>query len=508
MKNKINNVLIVDDIEHNRNILKDWVEILGHEYEEADNGRVALEKIKVKKTDLILLDIMMPVMDGLTMLKHLKSSKETKDIPVLIISSDSEIGTIVDCVNAGADDYLVKPFVPEILRARISSALEKKNLHDLEKEFIKHINQTNSFLQEKITKQAGIITETGLYTETDLYGIITDTSDSFCELSGYSKEELIGKPHSIIRHEDMSSTIFKDMWSKFENQNSWNGDILNKKKNGEIFWVRSHISPLYDKNKSHIGYISSRVDITSLKEVGKQDMLIKSQEKLAILGDMFGAISHQWKQPLQIIAITMANIKMKLELGILEDSDVSKCADNIDDTVQYLSDTMDTFKHYVQGKKELKNFPIQDELHKVVSILEPIMKSKGINLKCNYKEIENIYVKMFTNELSQVIMVLLNNAKDVLLEKSVEKPWVNLMLSSDEANNKVCITVEDNAGGIPDEISTKMFNKYFTTKDDSNGTGLGLYMSKEIVEDSLNGKIWFKNTANGAKFYIDLPLKS
>ena len=153
MNTKKSIIMVVDDIELNRNVLKDWVEVLGHDYMEADNGKSALEKIEVKKPDLVLLDIMMPVMDGITMLKHLKSRNETKDIPVLLVSADANSDTIVKGIQSGADDYLVKPFKPAILKARIASSLEKKILRDLEKEHIKQIRDINENLKQLVDDQ-------------------------------------------------------------------------------------------------------------------------------------------------------------------------------------------------------------------------------------------------------------------------------------------------------------------------------------------------------------------
>jgi PAS domain S-box-containing protein len=358
-------------------------------------------------------------------------------------------------------------------------------------------------LNEKLKEQAYTISEHSIYSQTDLKGIITYASDAFCELSGYSKDELIGHAHNIVRHPDMPSSTYKEIWKKLKNEESWDGEILNKKKDGTPYWVYSMIAPNYDNNKL-IGYISTRVNITSQKEIEVQNELLKEQEKLALLGEMFGNIVHQWKQPLSVISAATNGMKVKSQLGKLDESAVDQYADSVERSIQYLTETIDTFKDYVQGKKEFKNYPIQHEIEKVITIMQPMIKAHNITFISNLDKIEYVYVDSVTNELAQVLMVLFSNAKDIFEERDTQEPWIKLELLKHE--DKVVLSVEDNAGGVPDNVLPQLFKKYFTTKDDNKGTGLGLYMSKEIIEESLHGKLYVKNTENGAKFFIELPL--
>jgi C4-dicarboxylate-specific signal transduction histidine kinase len=139
----------------------------------------------------------------------------------------------------------------------------------------------------------------------------------------------------------------------------------------------------------------------------------------------------------------------------------------------------------------------------VLDILDASFTNNFITIK---KDIcgEPIKTKLVLGELSQVIINILNNAKDVLHNKIEEDKWVEIKCIQEDG--RVIITIEDNAGGIPDEIMPKIFDPYFTTKHQSQGTGIGLYMSKRIIENHLNGKLYAKNTKNGAKFIIDIPL--
>ncbi len=358
-------------------------------------------------------------------------------------------------------------------------------------------------LNDQLEEQARIISKNSIYSQTDLKGIITDASDAFCELSGYSREELIGKPHNIVRHPDMPSSTFKEIWNRLKNEESWDGEILNRKKDGSPYWVYSMIAPYSEGNKL-VGYISNRVNITSEKEIELQDRLLREKEKLSLLGEMFGNITHQWKQPLGVISAASNGMRFKSQLGTLDASTVDQYTNSIEKSIQFLTETINTFKNYVQGKKEFKHYPLQEEIEKVLTIMEPMIKDNNITFISNLHDMKEVSLGMTTNELAQVIMVLISNAKDIFEEKNTQEPWIRLELLKDE--EKIVLSVEDNGGGIPDEILPQLFSKYFTTKDEHKGTGLGLYMSKEIIEESFNGKLYVKNTENGAKFFIELPL--
>jgi len=152
MKN-VSNILIVDDLEQNRFILKEILTTLGHQSIEAENGKEAMEILNQTDIDLILLDFMMPDMDGEAVLTRVKESATLKAIPVLMISAIDEMDQIVRCIELGADDYLAKPFSPVILRARIKSCLQKKYFYDKEKEYLDQIEENNSLLEEKVATQ-------------------------------------------------------------------------------------------------------------------------------------------------------------------------------------------------------------------------------------------------------------------------------------------------------------------------------------------------------------------
>lgn len=160
--------------------------------------------------------------------------------------------------------------------------------------------------------------------------------------------------------------------------------------------------------------------------------------------------------------------------------------------------------NYIQGGNEEKEINLQDEVNYSLNIVDVMLKDKHIKLINNINDAPEIKVNLVLGELPQIIVNIINNAKDALLEKNIQYPWIKITL--EKQNDYARITIEDNAKGIPENILQNIFEPYFTTKHKSLGTGLGLYMSYKIVNENMNGKLYVKNTENGANFFIQIPL--
>ena len=239
-----------------------------------------------------------------------------------------------------------------------------------------------------------------------------------------------------------------------------------------------------------------------------QEQLYKS-EKLASMGEMIGNIAHQWRQPLSVITIGITAIKIEKELDILEDKHFYKICDLINNNAQYLSRTIDDFKNFIKGEKVRENFNIFDNINSFIHLIEGTAKNNNINIILDIDK--NIQMESYPNELIQCYMNIFNNAKDILLEKNIETKLFFINVYEDE--KKVSIELKDNAGGIKDDIITKIFEPYFTTKDKSMGTGLGLYMSYKLITKGMKGIIEVKNSEyiyndkvyKGALFTLVIP---
>lgn len=263
-----------------------------------------------------------------------------------------------------------------------------------------------------------------------------------------------------------------------------------------------------DKKTKELQDINENLEFKVKEEVDKNiihELKILKQTKQAALGDMIGNIAHQWRQPLSIMSSVASGIKMKQEFGMLDKETIGEGMDSIIIKTQYLSETVETFRNYLKEKKEKREVVLQDRINLAMAITKTALRDNHIELKNNIDEIEPIKIKLVAGELSEVLINLINNAKDVLLEREIKEPWIEIKLSKQK--DQILITIEDNGGGIRKEVFPKIFDQYFTTKDDSKGTGLGLHMSKKIIEESIKGKLYVQNTKSGAKFFIELPLK-
>jgi len=236
----------------------------------------------------------------------------------------------------------------------------------------------------------------------------------------------------------------------------------------------------------------------------EKDQQLFETTKMAAIGEMIGNIAHQWRQPLSTISMESNNILVDIELEMLDKNTLKEASLNIIKQTQYLSQTIDTFRDFVKEKKELKEAILQESIDRALHIMSATLQNNFIELQNNINYDDPIKITLIESELSEVIINILNNAKDILLEKNIKDKWIKISL--EKTNTQVVITIEDNGGGIADDIMPKIFEPYFTTKHQNQGTGLGLHISYKIIVDSLKGKLYAKNTENGAKFFIELPL--
>ncbi|MEA3499134.1 MAG: FIST N-terminal domain-containing protein [Campylobacterota bacterium] len=238
--------------------------------------------------------------------------------------------------------------------------------------------------------------------------------------------------------------------------------------------------------------------------VKDQEKHLFAQAKMASMGEMIGNIAHQWRQPLSTISTIATSAQVQNDLGILDNDSFSTNTSKIVENVNYLSDTINIFRDFLKDDNELKSHNLQDIIKQVLVIVGAGLKDNHIELDKEINQDENISINMVSGELSQVIINIINNAKDAILDNNIQNGIVKLKCYRKE--NVAYIEIVDNAGGIPEHVLPKIFDPYFTTKDSSKGTGLGLHMSYDIITKHMDGKIYAINQDNGAKFYIELPI--
>jgi len=250
------------------------------------------------------------------------------------------------------------------------------------------------------------------------------------------------------------------------------------------------------------------------KEVEKnreKDQKLLTQSRYAGMGEMIGNIAHQWRQPLSAISSTATGMNVQVQLGLASNEEIVEAFTNIMHYTQFLTQTIEDFRGYLKNDKEKKEFDMFENLVVTLSIINASYTDNHIKMYLK----DNIFTSQcfgFPNELSQVFLNILNNAKDALIShQSENERRVYVDILEDATYNIVMII--DNAGGIPSEIMNKIFDPYFTTKHQSQGTGIGLYMSKDIVEKNMKGELSVQNVEitieglsyKGACFKIAIP---
>jgi len=236
-----------------------------------------------------------------------------------------------------------------------------------------------------------------------------------------------------------------------------------------------------------------------LKDLRVKDEQLLQQSKLAQMGDMISMIAHQWRQPLNTISASSINLSLLSSMQMLEDSKVQEDTAFIQNQCQIMSKTIDTFMNFVKPSKKSTKFYFKNSIDSILNIMGTQLANH--NIEINVESVDDD-LSMIGHEdlLEQVIINILSNARDAFEEISVDKKFINIKI--DSKHNVPIITIEDNAGGVPKEIADKIFNPYFTTKEQGKGTGLGLYMSKDIMQKSFGGDLKLDILESGSRFTL------
>ncbi|KAB7889442.1 PAS domain-containing sensor histidine kinase [Poseidonibacter ostreae] len=347
---------------------------------------------------------------------------------------------------------------------------------------------------------------------TDKYTNIIDVNNSFEKITAYSKLEVVNKRINLLKSNLHDKNFYKKMWKDLKVNGFWEGEIINLKKDRTLYTQWLTISTIYSQTHEVLNYIGIFSDITERKNKDKllkeKEALLFQQSKMASMGEMIENIAHQWRQPLSVISTTATGIKMQKELGILKEKDEFENLDMINTSAQYLSQTIEDFKDFLRTDKKLEMFKLENTLNSAIKLISSKFKNRNITIVIDNQDIEIYGLK---NEFVQVIMNILSNAKDALENIDLENKYVFINSFIDKEH--IFIQIKDNAGGIPLDIINKICEPYFTTKHQSKGTGIGLYMSEEIIKNHMKGSLHIRNEEfeyknekyKGACFEIKIP---
>lgn len=388
-------ILIVDDTPENIRIL---MELLGTEYATivATSGDRALRLAsKQPQPDMILLDIMMPEMDGYEVCSRLKTDPTTAEIPVIFITALHSRESEERAFCKGAIDYITKPFMPELVLLRVKTHLElqqhRRHLEDLVKVRTSELEELNRQLDSKIEEEV-------------------------------------------------------------------------------------------NKNR-------------------EKDQYLAHQARFASMGQMMSAISHQWRQPLNNIALMLQNASIDYHEGTLTSESFDTLIHDSMKSVNFLSSTIELFINFFRGKASGSRFRLQETINRTCELIRAELETNSI--KVELKLDSSPVLSGNDNEFSHALLNIIINAMEALLERQVETPVIKIECRT--YDSRVIVTISDNAGGIDKDIIGKIFDPYFTTKFMYQGTGIGLYLARMIIEKQLGGSVSASNGDDGAIFTIELP---
>jgi signal transduction histidine kinase len=280
-------------------------------------------------------------------------------------------------------------------------------------------------------------------------------------------------------------------------------EILHINSNDEVGMLAKsfmQMSHKLQKSYTELKNINLNLEDRVQKEVEKnriQDQKLIQQSKMALMGELISMIAHQWRQPLNIISLNTVKLETK---ALLEDNisneEVCSITSEINKQSQYLSDTIDDFRHFYKPNKERVSTTLQDIVLRSLSIIKASILDLGIEIVEEYDSKESL--EIFDNEMVQVVLNILKNAQDTFEKNYTKNPYINI-ITKDRT-----ISICDNGGGISEDIKDKIFEPYFSTKNEKSATGLGLYMSKTIVEKHHTGILRVENKSKGACFIIEV----
>jgi len=243
----------------------------------------------------------------------------------------------------------------------------------------------------------------------------------------------------------------------------------------------------------------TRERLNALEKLGEKDQLLLQQGRQAAMGEMIGNIAHQWRQPMSALGLLIQQASLNFARGQLDKKYMDDHVRKAMGLIQQMSGTIDDFRNFFKTDKKKVKFRVSAEVKRSLLLLEECFTRDRINVETTVTD--DPYIYGYPNEFSQVLINILTNAKDEFTKKSIADPRVMITMSG--GHERAVVTIADNAGGIPEEIMGKIFDPYFTTKEPQSGTGVGLFMSKIIIEKNMGGSLSVRNNGAGAEFSME-----
>jgi signal transduction histidine kinase len=439
-------ILIVDDSPTQAKLLEQVLAAHGYQVCVARNGSEALEEVLSRRPDLIISDILMPEMDGFELCRRVRAIDAVKETPIILLTHLNDPVDVLHSLEAGANYFVSKPYSNRLLLTRIGSVLHGKS----------------ACLEEDSGGELALRYHDKSY---QIHATRAQTIELLLatyELAAEKNQELLGAKQLL-------STLNRELEQRVEERTA---EL--KRETAER--------------------------LQAMEELRKKDEVLMQQSRQAAMGEMIGNIAHQWRQPLNAVGLLVQDLTLSYEYGNFSRAYLESSTEKIMQLVRHMSQTIDDFRNFFTPDKEKTEIDLGKVLQRTLALVEGTLADKGIRVELDAQGAPSIIGH--PNEFSQVLLNIVNNASDAFSGHPCSDPCIKMRVFSE--SGKSVVTIADNAGGIPVEIIERIFEPYFTTKEQGKGTGIGLYMAKNIVEKSMNGSLTAQNCAAGAEFRIEV----
>lgn len=439
-------ILVVDDSPTQAKLLELILDGQGYRVTVAHNGREAVEYISSDKPDLVISDILMPEMDGFELCRRIRMMAAVKNIPIILLTLLNDPADVLHSLEAGANYFISKPCDKDSLLSLVNQALQ------------------------------------------------SDRSCRADEDASAVTVQYHGQSYSIGTHKDR---IIDLLLATYEMTVEKNQELSNAKNA-----LRALNQELEQRVNERTGELIAETAerLRAVEELREKDRILMHQSRQAAMGEMIGNIAHQWRQPLNTLGLLVQDIQMSYEHGGFSEEYLAATVNKIMQKIQYMSRTIDDFRNFFRPDKEKSAFKVRQNVARTLSLVEENFSTRQI--KIDIVAEDDPAVTGYPNEYSQVLLNILGNAADAFQEQNTVNPHIVVKIFTSDGRTVVSIT--DNAGGIREGVIDRIFEPYYTTKEQGKGTGVGLYMAKNIIEKSMNGRLSVRNTGQGAEFRIEV----
>lgn len=443
-------ILAVEDSPTQALVLQGALVRRGYDVRVAKRCNEAISLMREFRPKIVLSDIVLPDMTGYELCKLIKSDPANSGVYVILVTTLTDPGDVLRSLECGADSFLAKPYDAGLIASCINSIV------------------ANAELCAGLEGGAGA---GGM----DVY--FTGKRRTIALDRAHVLNFLLST-YEIAVHNNLKLIKMQDALKK-------TADIAEERRR-EIEAINVNLEEKVAEQA---------------KKAREKDAIMMHQSRLAAMGEMVGNIAHQWRQPLNALGIVITNIEDAYAHNEMDAAALASSSAKARQLLKKMSTTIDDFRNFFRPNKSRERFSLNRAVGEAVSLVEASFKCHDVSIAV--EEGAEVFASGFPGEYTQVVLNLLGNARDAIIGKGVKNGVISIAVRKD--GGKGIVSVADNGGGIPGDIIGRIFDVYFTTKDEGKGTGIGLYMSKVIIEEHMNGGIEARNAGAGAEFRITTP---